>query len=856
MKRNPKPEIRRLRQCPLRLLILIPVFLLNPRASGQEGDGAKPTTLRVGIYQNHPKVFLDEDGQPRGIFVDIISEIARREDWLLDYVPGNWSENIARLTRGEIDLLVDVSFSPERAALFVFHENFVLESWLEVYHPKGTRIDSVRDLHGKTVSVLDGSIQEKYLREDVRDTFDVNFDLLTHSDYPASVRAVKSGTADVLVAGRFFHFSPDRDEALVPAHVILRPENLYFAFRRDIEPRLVEVVDGHLAEMKNDPDSPYYQSLQRWLDLKPPAFVPRHVKLVLAAISGLLAAIGLFSLILRLQVKKRTAELNQSNEKLRETIGKLDRRHGELNQANRELRRTHRLLQETQALTGLGGWEYDVATGQSRWTREMYDIFGVEPGRDPGETIPPGSLYPPAYAPIIEQAFRRAVENGEKYDLELELVRPDGEKLWVRSIGNPVIENGKVVRIQGNLMDITQNKREEMEKRKLQNQLVLAQKMELVGRLAGGVAHDFNNMLGAILGYAELALLKVDPDNPLREDLREILKAAQSSASVTRQLLAFARKETIAPEVVDLNKVVGGMLKMLRRLIGENIVLEWRPGDSLWPIRIDPSQVDQVLVNLCVNARDAIADVGRMLIETTNVSFEETSGEGSTPFSPGDYVLLCVTDSGSGMDKATLDKIFEPFFTTKESGHGTGLGLATVFGIVKQNNGFINVYSEPAQGTSLKVYLPRYLGKAVPLPKKSPAEMPRSNNETILLVEDEPAIRRLTLEFLADLGYNVLVAEAPDQALPLSREHPGKIDLLITDVLMPGMNGRELAERIRRNRPGIKCLFMSGYAADFTGAGGLPDDGAPFIQKPFSLKLLATKVREVLDSEIVGTDKE
>lgn len=403
-------------------------------------------------------------------------------------------------------------------------------------------------------------------------------------------------------------------------------------------------------------------------------------------------------------------------------------------------------------------------------------------------------------------------------------------------------------------VELAEKLRAEEEKANLQAQLHQAQRMESVGRLAGGVAHDYNNMLSVILGYTQMALQQTDPESSLHHDLQEVLSAANRSTSITRQLLAFARKQTIAPRILDLNDTVKGMINMLRQLIGEDISLSWNPAPDLWPVLIDPSQLDQVLANLCVNARDAISGVGEIRIETGMHSLETGLHLGHIEIVPGDYLLLSVTDSGCGMDESILDKIFEPFFTTKESGHGTGLGLSTVYGIVKQHNGFIDVTSAPGKGTSFKIYLPCYLGD----PNQAETQqnddaIHRGQGQTILIVEDEQAILKLTSRMLKTLGYTVLTANSPTEAISLAQEQADTIHdtihLLLTDVIMPEMNGPALAERILEIHPGLKYLFMSGYTANVIEDQGVLDVGAHLIQKPFSAKDLAAKVREFLPRE-------
>jgi len=684
-------------------------------------------------------------------------------------------------------------------------------------------------------------------------------------------------------------------------------------------------------------------------------------------------------------------------------------------QTEETLQHQERLLQDIGSLAKVGGWEFDPASGKGTWTEEVARIHDLSPDSETSMEIGLG-FYQSDSRRKIEKAIKAAIERGEAYDLELELVSAKGIHKWVRTIGKPKIENGDVINVRGSFQDITAGKmaeqrinhlnrvlktlldinhlvvresdpealiregcrllvenrgyssalivrtdkhhkpvswgiagralsnkmlekqleegelppcfdlarnRKEMieindmlgfcgncpvavrgtetnslcgrlvngetcygyivvtmdekisvddeerrlfielagdlayalnviqseEKNKsLENQLLQAQKMESVGRLAGGVAHDYNNMLSVILGYADLAMERVGPQDPLYEDLNEILIAGKRSEDITRQLLAFARQQTIAPKVLDLNQTVESMLKMLKRLIGEDLNISWNPNTQVWSVKMDPSQIDQLLANLCVNARDAITDVGEITIETGKTTFDEAYCADHAGFVPGDFVMLAVSDDGCGMDKETQEKIFEPFFTTKRVGKGTGLGLATVYGIVKQNDGFINVYSEPGKGTTFKVYLPRYQGLHSEDRKQVVEALPEGRNEWVLVVEDDPQTLRLAERMLGRLGYRILATAMPSEAVQLVEAHPD-ITLLITDVVMPEMNGRELYERIKKVSPNIRCLFMSGYTADVIAHRGVLEEGLAFIQKPFSKKDLAMKVRGVLDEK-------
>jgi two-component system cell cycle sensor histidine kinase/response regulator CckA len=406
--------------------------------------------------------------------------------------------------------------------------------------------------------------------------------------------------------------------------------------------------------------------------------------------------------------------------------------------------------------------------------------------------------------------------------------------------------DGSLAGLVGVVVDMTDSKRAEKEKQTLQDRLALAQKMESIGRLAGGVAHDFNNMLGVILGNAELALKQVDRTHPLAVNLEEIRSAAEYSADLTRQLLAFARRQTVAPRVLDLNETVDGMLAMLQRLVGEDIDLTWIPCRDLWQVRVDPAQIDQILVNLTANARDSIAGVGKVSIETQNLVADDAYCTTHVGLGPGEYVMLAVRDNGCGMDPETLANVFEPFFTTKERGKGTGLGLATVYGVVKQNDGAISVYSKPGEGASFEICLPRYKSRSAPDLPQAPTTPATGGSETVLLVEDETMVLRLAKTMLAKLGYEVLSAATPGEAIRLAAEHAGEVHLVMTDVIMPEMNGRDLARHLRSVYPNLKQLFMSGYTADVIADQGVLEEGVHFIQKPFSMNDLAAKLREAL----------
>jgi PAS domain S-box-containing protein len=416
----------------------------------------------------------------------------------------------------------------------------------------------------------------------------------------------------------------------------------------------------------------------------------------------------------------------------------------------------------------------------------------------------------------------------------------DGQKVRVEMSLSMVHYQGNNV-MQGVMRDVTERER-------LHRQIQQAQKMESIGRLAGGVAHDFNNMLSVIVGQTEIMLLSAKPECPTYHSLKEIHSAALRSSDLTRQLLAFARRQTIAPKILDLNKNIETTFKLLKRIIGENIKLLWNPDENIWPVRIDPSQVDQLLINLCLNARDAIAASGTITIETANTVIDSTYCKKHMEFRPGNWVQLTVSDDGCGIDEENQRLIFEPFFSTKELGKGTGLGLATVYGIVKQNKGFVYVYSEPDLGTTFKIYLPQVLDTITKEEALKPKKHPKGC-ETILLVEDEGSILDVGKVVLERFGYSVLTALSPKEALKIAQSWDDPIHLLITDVVMPEMNGRELQTHLEKIKPGIKVLFMSGYTSNVIVHRGVLEENVNFLQKPFSIDTLSTKVREVLDHD-------
>ena len=445
--------------------------------------------------------------------------------------------------------------------------------------------------------------------------------------------------------------------------------------------------------------------------------------------------------------------------------------------------------------------------------------------------------------PIIKAAEDACIR-GRRFQAEYRITRKDGQIIWVSDTAVVVPGSDDHPVMEGIIVDIT-------ERKALENQLQQARRMEAVGRLAGGIAHDFNNLLTIIKGYVEMATNRSSAPPELRSDLQHVADASERASTLVRQLLAFSRKQVLKPKVLDLNGIVLNLDKLLRRLLAEVIDMRTIVGKDVGAVKADPGQIEQVIMNLVVNARDAMPSGGRLLIETSNVELDSTYAQDHATVRPGRYVMLAVTDNGIGMTADTVAHIFEPFYTTKGSGSGTGLGLSTVYGIVKQSGGYIWVYSEPGKGTTFKVYLPRVDDR---MEVSSTAEIPkhaaRDGNETILLVEDEPAVRELTHMVLSGRGYSVLEALNPQDAERLAESHGSEIHLLLTDVVMPGISGRDLARRLTARHPNLRVLYMSGYTYNVIAEDGTLEEGLSFLQKPFTPQILTQKVRETLDRPV------
>ena len=514
------------------------------------------------------------------------------------------------------------------------------------------------------------------------------------------------------------------------------------------------------------------------------------------------------------------------------------------------LRRNEERLNLALSASNMGTWDWELAGDRVEWSDSVEALFGLARGSFERTFVAYLRLIPGDDQGRVRAAID-AVLFGEADDYAVEhaIIWPDGSKHFLECKGRVFRgEDGAPTRMTGTVADVTERRRAEAALRESEELLRQSQKMEAIGRLAGGVAHDFNNLLTAIGGYCSLALLEFPSDDPRREYLEEIQRAGERGASLTKQLLASGRKQVLSPRLLDLNALVDDLTSLLRRVIGEDIELEWARGSAPAVIFADAGQVEQVIMNLAVNARDAMPGGGALSIASSSVLVD--LGAPRTPADPpAPYVLLTVTDTGHGMDEETMARMFEPFFTTKDPGKGTGLGLSTVYGIVEQLSGFIRARSAPGQGTVFEIYFPERERSSLSTRPASVAPVVRGGNETVMLVEDEAQVRKLIYEVLHSRGYKVLSAKDGLEAIPLEENYADRIDLLITDVVMPGLSGRELANHVRAARPGTKVLFISGYTDDAVLRHGVTAPGTGFLQKPFALEDLLQSVRALLDPE-------
>lgn len=660
--------------------------------------GAAQTVLKIGVYQNPPKLYLDEQERPKGMYVDLIGAIAKATDLQFEYVPCSWNECLNWLETGRLDVMPDVAYSPERAQRFRFSKVPVFHGWSVVYVHSRSGIESLVDLDRKRVAALRGGAQETEMTK-LAAEYGIRPSLIQYESFERMFEDLRDRKVDAALFNRFVGQWRAREYGVVQTPVIFAPSTNFIAYSKALDPAISERIDLALREQVETPRSEYEQALKRWFyDYHPPA-VPLWLYWTAGITTALLLTAVAFAWLLRRTVRLQTAELR---DKLTEV-------------------------------------------------------------------------------------------------------------------------------------------------RRKNEQLAQAQKMEAVGQLTGGLAHDFNNRLAAVMTNLELLEDHVAPQSEARELIASAIRSAERGAELTRRLLVFSRSHELRPKVVNVNRTIAGMTDLLRRTLGEKIAIRTELSGDLWSTNVDPGQLENTILNLALNARDAMPEGGTLILETRNVELDQGYAEGPSDVGPGAYVLLAVTDTGTGMTPDVRARAFEPFFTTKTERNGSGLGLSMIYGFVKESGGHIEIQSEPGDGASIRIYLPRDVRVPIeePLAERGPGRM--SAKGTVLVVEDDDEVRDSVEKVLRSIGYDVLSASSGHDALEIIGR-TRRIDLLLTDVGLPrGMNGTELARRARSLLPGLRVLYISGYTHGALDARDLAAEGFELIGKPFRRAELETAVRRVLD---------
>ncbi|GFO55269.1 hypothetical protein GMSM_22760 [Geomonas sp. Red276] len=822
------------------LLILAVATVLSLSAA----FAAPPREVRVAAFNFYPTLFQAPDKTVKGAYVDLLDEIARREGWTITYVYGNWADGLARVQRGEVDVVTNVAYTAERAKFLDYGKTPLLTVWAELYVPGGSSIENIRDVRNKRIGVMKGDFNGANFKNLV-DKFEIPCRLVEYGNFEELFKAVAAGAVDGAVANNTFGSAKQHDYGLHSSGVIFNPFDIYFAVAKGRNQEVLATLDRYLDTWRRTEGSPYHRALERWShgNASTIRVMPGWLKDAFVAVAALLVLSVAFSALLRRQVRRKTAEIVHYGEELHLTARQLEDELAERQRAEELLTEQAAVLRESESrfrtmfdASSDAIIIHDAESGAILdVNRTMCEMYGYPHDEALALTVGDISAGSPPYSAAEADAFLRRAAAGEQPEFPWHARAADGRLFWVE-VRMRRVQLGNDRRVLATVTDVTHRKC-------LEEQLQQSLKMESIGRLAGGVAHDFNNMLCVILGRAELSKLRLSPEDPLWEAFDQILKAAERSSQITRQLLAFSRKQPTAPKQVNLNTLIAEYKKNLGRLIGEDVRFTLRAGEGLWNVLMDPVQVDQILMNLSVNARDAMPQGGALSMETANVTIMGDYQEGCG-LGPGDYVRLTVSDTGVGMDSETRDHIFEPFFTTKEIGKGTGLGLSTVYGIVAQNGGVIQCESAPGAGTVFTIYLPRLKGGGG---GDEPSVAGHGHGSgIILLVEDEEMLLKTTTGMLEEMGYTVLQATSPQQAIALC-ERGTRVDLVLTDVVMPGMNGEEMVTRIRRVWPECPVLFMSGYTRSFLERehrGELA--GVNFIPKPFDIKQLNESVSALI----------
>jgi len=884
--------------------------------------------IEVGMYQAPPLLFRNPAGSPSGLYPDLLREIAARKGWELEWMDASWPELRSMLGRGELDLLPAIAYTEERDSLYDFNSETVLSNWAVIFGRPGTEIESIIDLDGRVVAVLEGDVYYTRFQE-LAESFDIQCNYVESSTYDSVMLALDRGRTEAALVPRLYAAREEHRFNVSRTPILCCPTELLFAVPPGENAHILSTLDRHLRAFREDPGSVYYRSLDRWLGSTPDRLPGAWLWWVLGGLAGAAAVFLVLVFVTRRKVRAATAELRESNAQMQAILDgspdsillvDTDYRVRWANRAAQEMapdlvgRPCHEALWardahcpdctlrealETGEIARNVDCREDPGSGSRTWwentvvpvrahdgsitslvmisrditervrserrirqSEEKYRSV-VEGSRD-GIVIhrrgtilfvndvcqdytgyrdrelvgrnPVDFIVPEQRAMVLERMQRRARGEDVPVTYEITLRRKDGGRL-------PTEMSASIIDFEGEpafivfLRDIS-------ERRELESQLRQAQKMEAVGQLAGGVAHDFNNLLQVITGYTAMAMEALPEDGEARERLREVASAGERAADLVRQLLAFSRNRSISPETMSLEEVINSHLEMLERIIGEDIELSFHWEKDLPLIRGDRGMLEQVLINLFLNARDAMPEGGSIRVSATTARLDAEDCSAYPWTEPGLYAAVCVDDTGAGMSPETLERIFEPFFTTKGQGEGTGLGLSTVYGIVKQHGGIITATSTKGEGTAFRLLLPA-AKEGSEQPKEAGGDHPAGGDETILIAEDNGEVRALLAEILEAAGYRVRTCANGRRASEKYISADVRPDLVILDIIMPEMGGLEAAERILEADPDARIILCSGYSNRATEIS--LDGRYAFLRKPYTRREILTAVRGLLD---------
>ena len=795
------------------ILVLIALVLFS-FASARE--------LTVGITQTPPLIYTDSSGTVSGVFADVLTYVARKEGWRLQYRKGSLRQCLRWLGSTRIDLLVDLGYSEARNNRFLFSEECVVPTWAQVLVPAASDIETFSDLQHKTIVVEKEDyfwIDPRHGLRHILHELGLDCRVLEVEEYPDVAAVLEAGEADAGVVNRIYADVHIPGSSLRKTGIVFSPVSLRFAFPRGrpLSDTLRSIIDGHVLRLKADPASVYHQSIVTHLRSAGDRIIPTWAKLLALTLVLALTVLAALAAMLRRQVSRKAHAVRMSE---------------------RQLRSTKRTYRETCELLPVIICETDTDLRITYVNRVGLEVFGYN-----ADDVQRG-LYLldhllEEHREQAEKDVRGVLSGAPSEPKEYGVRKKDGSLLWVLARASAVHDDSGITGLRLGLFDIT-------DKKQLEERFIQSQKMESIGQLAGGVAHDFNNILSAITGNADLLKMRLEPDAEACRYAEKIMNAALKASSLTRQLLAFARKQDIEMTPMDIHAAIDDAVAMLRHTLDRRITVRKQLHASEHTVLGDAGQIENALLNLGINSRDAMPHGGEITFSTANVAIDSDHFLSSDySCTPGTYCAVGVVDTGTGMDTDTVKHIFEPFYTTKEPGKGTGLGLASVYGIVKQHSGYITVESEPGKGTSFSLFFP--LCSAEPIENDQVRHTNSCNRDVhVLVVDDDQDIRESTVEMLRTLGFRVSSCADGRDAVELYEKHHSDIDLVILDLIMPRMNGLDCLRRLKQINPDVHLLVSSGYSEGSQLADALREGAVGSLEKPFCLAVLTRKMDEIL----------